>query len=86
MGNVKPLLKSVVVPPSPLGDNASNDNGNSEDVNYYSNDNFSLVHLGEVDLKVAGAYDLRIEFETPGINLDWFFSKRVSKGISGCDG
>lgn len=39
---------------------------------------YVLVHLGEVLLTSIGRYDLRIEFESDGIDLDWFFSKRTT--------
>jgi hypothetical protein len=42
-----------------------------------SGDDYGLVHLGEIQLTAATNYDLRVEFETAGVNLDWFFSKRV---------
>lgn len=40
-------------------------------------DKYELVHLGEVKL-AAGTYDLRLVFETDGVNLDWFFLKRAN--------
>ena len=41
---------------------------------------FNLVHLGEIDL-LGGLYDLRIVSETGGINIDWFFVKRIDEEI-----
>jgi len=43
---------------------------NTDDMNAYE-----LVHLGEVQL-ARGTYDLKIIFESGGVNLDWFFLKR----------
>jgi hypothetical protein len=40
-------------------------------------DQYDLVHLGEVQVHRPGNVDLRIVFETGGINLDWFFMKRI---------
>lgn len=52
--------------------------GSLESVVVLPNSDYGLVHLGEVQLEAARSYDLRIVFETGGVNLDWFFSKRVS--------
>jgi hypothetical protein len=41
-------------------------------------DQYDLVHLGEVQVSRPGKVDLRIVFETGGINLDWFFMKRIN--------
>jgi Domain of unknown function (DUF5010)/DUF5010 C-terminal domain len=38
---------------------------------------YGLVHMGEFALK-ASAYNLRVFFETAGLNLDWIFVRRVS--------
>jgi hypothetical protein len=40
-------------------------------------DQYDLVHLGEVQVHRPVKVDLRIVFETGGINLDWFFMKRL---------
>ena len=42
-----------------------------------TNNNFELVHLGETTLG-TGSYNLKIIFETRGVNLDWFFLKKVN--------
>lgn len=41
-----------------------------------TNNNFELVHLGETKLG-TGSYNLKIIFETKGVNMDWFFLKKV---------
>lgn len=39
---------------------------------------YELVHLGQLKLR-GGSYNLRLVFEsTGGLNVDWFFAKRVS--------
>jgi hypothetical protein len=38
-------------------------------------DSYQLMHLGTVSAG-AGRYDLRLDFETGGINVDWFFLRK----------
>ena len=40
-------------------------------------ESYQYVHLGEVHLS-GGKLDLRVVFETSGIDLDWLFVKKVS--------
>ena len=42
-----------------------------------TNNNFELVHLGETTLG-TGNYNLKVIFESKGVNLDWFFLKKVN--------
>ena len=42
-----------------------------------TNNKFELIHLGETTLG-TGSYNLKVIFETKGVNLDWFFLKRVN--------
>ena len=42
-----------------------------------TNNNFELAHLGETTLG-TGSYNLKVIFESKGVNLDWFFLKKVN--------
>ena len=46
--------------------------------NTSSESDYVLVHLGEVQVDTAGAYNLQIVFETGGVNIDWFFVKKLN--------